>query len=551
MSAYEIPEWHPQESTITQIPESQNRTFSKIRQTIARTGLALALLTGIGATAGESLIEPAPVAAETQVDVQGVYDFDGSSVVDLASSEGGKQFATGWGQPGECMVAAQRWITEANGGKDLWNHRTNGVISIYLDSGAKEIGLDSLKPGDVLQRASTGNDFDTNWAKVHTIVFRGYNDDKSIKMVDSNRLRDGKVRVTDSYKLAATDGWEWRAFRFGKNSRPASTPTKEAGVTAISSQLIDGTEHVYWAVGNDGILRETWFKPGEVHTNVIRKFGHAVTALSSQYSPDGLQHVYSGTDDGRLYETWFGQGSNGYQTWEAMHTDAPVLAISSKYLSDGSQHLYWGTQSGRVGETWFKPGAVNSWEAFRSNSPVRALSAQIGADGLQHIYWGNDEGRLHETWVKPGQAVHTNVMAQFPKPILSLDSQTAPDGSQHVYTGDADGKVRESWFLPGVSSYNTWEAANLGSPVKALSSEYPEGGTQHIYSGAGGTLRETWFKPGTVNTWDAAKGPEITAVSDQYIAADGSQHVFWGDASGYAHETWFKPGTVNTWTFPG
>lgn len=383
----------------------------------------------------------------------------------------------------------------------------------------------------------------------HVMFVERVNSNGSVVVSDYNKQGTGEYLGPRTISAANLKFVDFNGTGKGINGAPAPSQPYN-GVTAISSQFENGTHHVYWATA-DGTLRETWFRPGVAHTNVIRKFGSAVTALSSQYSPhDQVQHVYAGTMDGTIYETWFGPNSGGYQTWQAHDTDSPILAMSSEYTPDGTQHIYWGTLNGRVGETWFRPGAVNSWEAFRSNSPVRALSDQYTPDGIQHVYWGNDEGRLHETWFRPG-TVYTNLMADFPYPILSVDSQTGPNGSQHIYSGDLDGKVRETWFSATSAGYNTWEAAALGSPVKVLSSEYTPDGDQHIYTGAGGKLRETWFHPGVVNSWEAANSPvEITAISDQYTTADGFQHVFWGGADGKVRETYFKPGVINHWQLP-
>lgn len=65
-------------------------------------------------------------------------NFDNARVADYALAELGTSRPTGWNQPGECIVSAQRWVANAGGyfGK-------GGVISGYRNSGA----VNSPRPG--------------------------------------------------------------------------------------------------------------------------------------------------------------------------------------------------------------------------------------------------------------------------------------------------------------------------------------------------------------------------------------------------------------------
>ncbi len=220
--------------------------INRFKQGFGRVGLAISLsLTGGASLAtGSEILQAQEHAAVAQTPENGPYNFNNSAVVDEAMQEVGNTYPTGWGQPGECMVAAQRWAIEANNGNDFFNYNS-GVVTVWTSSGGVEVGLGSLQPGDILQRASKGSDYDTNWDKVHTLVFRGYNSDGTIKMVDSNRKLDGTVRISDSYSLATYDGWEWRAFRFGKIGNGGSggsggTPT-QSGEVAYAA-VADGQE---------------------------------------------------------------------------------------------------------------------------------------------------------------------------------------------------------------------------------------------------------------------------------------------------------------------
>jgi len=323
-------------------------------------------------------------------------------------------------------------------------------------------------------------------------------------------------------------------------------------VTAVSSQQINGTEHVYWATA-DGIVRESWFDPQQgAFTNTAWRIGHKVTALSSQYtSSDMAQHIYVGTDNGQVDEIWWSPSSGGYHEWTAAQTDGQIDSLDSRIDSGGTTHLYWGSDNGHVDETWFNPTqGANTWEISHSNSPVYGMTNQYTSDGTEHVYWGNNEGRLHESYFKPGWGPFTNVMAQFPQPISGLSSQTESDGSQHIVSSDNDGIVRETWFSSTSNGYNTWQAAVLGSAPHAISSQLTPDGNMHAYTGDNNEVDETWYHPGTVNTWAAASNtPPVTSISSQ-IDSGGTTHLFWGGNDGLVRETWFRPGTVNSWTLP-
>lgn len=550
MSAIEAPQ--PQ---LTQEAISQTEAPSRLRQIAARAGLALAMFTAGAGTLAE---DTQPAAANTETGgypdaslrcIYPPYNTTGACKnydwgMKTVNEQGYSYNASVYSPRGYGYRNCTDWVAyrakdrlgitlAALGNAKQWDD--NGSSKNYTVD-------DTPESGD----AAVWNSGDYG----HVAFVEKVNNDGSVNVSEYNKAGTGIYSTRNNVR--ADKYVDFNGTGKGIDGATLNTPTPPApynGVTAISSQYENGTQHVYWATA-DGTLRETWFRPGQAATNVVRKFGSAITALSSQYTPgDMAQHVYVGTKEGGIHEVWWSPASGGYHSWQAFDTDSPILDMSS-HLHDGLQKIHWGTENGRVGETAFRPGWVYSWEASRSNSPVRAVASEFTHGNLVHIYWGNDEGRLHETWAVPG-TVGTNLMADFPYPILSLDSETDPSGAQHVYSGDLDGVVRETWFVPAAVPYNTWEAARLGAPAKVLSGEYTPNGDQHIYTGAGNKVRETWFHPGTVGTWEAAASQvEVTAMSDQYTGTDGVQHIYWGDANGKVHETWFRPGTVNTWQLP-
>lgn len=247
-------------------PTENKPILQKIRRGSGKLALGLALSIGIGGTmsAINEVINPIEVSAEAEI--QGPYEFTNSTIVDNAIKEVGNTYSTGWGQPGECMVAAQRWAIAANGNKNFFNYN-GGVISVWTGSGGVEVPLDKLKPGDILQRASTGGDWDTNWDRVHTVVFRGYNTDSTVKIVHSNWDAPGKVTTNDNFNLPTNTGWGWRAFRFGKVDSTPVGPGQGGGMYKGTDTIgsYDSGRSIFYLKDN--------LSPG--NPNVFLQFGAA------------------------------------------------------------------------------------------------------------------------------------------------------------------------------------------------------------------------------------------------------------------------------------
>jgi hypothetical protein len=407
----------------------------------------------------------------------------------------------------------------------------------FLNAGGVEVtDANNLAKGDIVQVGQG----------THTFIIVSRVSGNTFNVVDSNHAMDEMVM---NYNRTFTLDSNTRAFRMGSVGGSSTTPTD--AVTAVSSQQVSGTEHVYWGTAN-GVLRETWFNAQSgAFTNTAWNFGHKITALSSQYtSADMAQHVYVGTDNGGVYEAWWSPSSGGYQVWNVWTSDSAILSLDSRRDSGGTTHLYWGSASGRVDETWFNPSqGAHTWEIFHSDTAVYGMTSQYTSDGTQHVYWGNAQGRLHESFFKPGWGPFTNLMAQFPQAIGGLSSQTEPDGSQHIMSADNDGIVRETWFSATSGGYNTWSAATLGSAPHAISSQYTPDGNMHAYTGNDSEVDEIWYHPGAVGSWAASNTPHVMSISSQ-VDSGGTTHLFWGSTDGGVRETWFRPGAVNTWQLP-
>lgn len=132
---------------------------------------------------------------------------------DIAAGAGQNHGKLGWDQPGECMVAAARWIRGAGGS---WPGSPNGPLSAYESAGAASIPMGELARGDVIQRASASSP--TSWSDVHTAVILGRNEDGSYRIAESNWNRKGDMRIVEQWRPEANlpKGSVWSGWRFGQ-----------------------------------------------------------------------------------------------------------------------------------------------------------------------------------------------------------------------------------------------------------------------------------------------------------------------------------------------
>lgn len=136
------------------------------------------------------------------------HNFDVDATIALALSEVGTSRATGWNQPGECLVAAQRWILAGGGnwvgsGDPVNNYR-----------GATRLPVSAALPGDVIQYEHIASP--TSWVSgVHTVLVTGVNPDGTLSIVESNNPGgSGLVTKTDSWLAAPPAGFQAVAWRF-------------------------------------------------------------------------------------------------------------------------------------------------------------------------------------------------------------------------------------------------------------------------------------------------------------------------------------------------
>jgi hypothetical protein len=131
--------------------------------------------------------------------------------LELALSDVGKSYPTGWGQRGECIVAVQTWLNAAKSG----TFKPGGVRTGYTQSGAREIPWKDAQPGDVIQYEHI-QDYNSFGAGVHTMLVTKNNGDGSVNVVESNVPAGSGLVGTRSNILPsfAPSGWRSVVWRF-------------------------------------------------------------------------------------------------------------------------------------------------------------------------------------------------------------------------------------------------------------------------------------------------------------------------------------------------
>ncbi|WP_241489442.1 CHAP domain-containing protein [Leucobacter celer] len=136
------------------------------------------------------------------------HNFDVEATIALAESEVGTSRATGWSQPGECIMSAQRWI-RAGGGN--WGGGGNPVSNY---DGATRMTLATAEPGDVIQYEYI--DSPTSWVTgVHTVLITEVHDDGTFTIIESNNPGgSGLVGKNESWTPEPPVGFQAAVWRF-------------------------------------------------------------------------------------------------------------------------------------------------------------------------------------------------------------------------------------------------------------------------------------------------------------------------------------------------
>lgn len=136
------------------------------------------------------------------------HGFDVEATIALAEAEIGTSRATGWNQPGECIVSAQRWI-HAGGG--AWSG-SGDPVSNY--QGAVRLGMQHAQPGDIVQYEHVL--YPTSWMPgVHTVLITEVHDDGTFTIIESNNPGgSGLVTKDESWLPAPPAGFQAVVWRF-------------------------------------------------------------------------------------------------------------------------------------------------------------------------------------------------------------------------------------------------------------------------------------------------------------------------------------------------
>ncbi|MBB4071064.1 lipase [Leucobacter sp. OH2974_COT-288] len=145
--------------------------------------------------------------ATTADAVAATHTFDVAAAIAAAKSEVGTSRPTGWSQPGECVISANRWL---RAGGSNWVS-SGSPVTTY--SQAKRLPLSAALPGDVIQFENLA--YPDSWATgVHTMLVVGVNDDGTYHIIHSNFSGAGLVTEELNFKITPPAGFQAVAWRF-------------------------------------------------------------------------------------------------------------------------------------------------------------------------------------------------------------------------------------------------------------------------------------------------------------------------------------------------
>lgn len=163
---------------------------------------------GVTTVAAPPKVDPIIAVQSVDPESQPSKNFDVVKTVEAAQSEVGKSFPTGWNNPGECLVAANRWI-KAGGGN--W-YGAGTPIGNY--AGAKEVEYKNAAPGDIIQYLSPTDP--AAWVQgVHTVLVVKNNEDGTLQIIEANNPGgSGYVSANKKWTPKPPAGTEFKVFRF-------------------------------------------------------------------------------------------------------------------------------------------------------------------------------------------------------------------------------------------------------------------------------------------------------------------------------------------------
>lgn len=160
-------------------------------------------------TTGEELAgEPIGSVLDLETISNAPHNFDVTATIALAEKEVGTSRPTGWNQPGECLMSAQRWI-RAGGG--AWTGSGNPVANYQ---NATRLTIADAEPGDIVQYEHIASP--TSWVSgVHTVLITEVHDNGTFTIIESNNPGgSGLVKKNKNWTPAPPAGFQAVVWRF-------------------------------------------------------------------------------------------------------------------------------------------------------------------------------------------------------------------------------------------------------------------------------------------------------------------------------------------------
>lgn len=130
------------------------------------------------------------------------------AAINAALADVGNSYATGWNQPGECLVSVRRWLVAGG-----INFGYGGPNSGYVGSGATQVSWSNVQPGDVVQYESAYSP-DSWIGGVHTVLVTGVSGG-SVQIVEANNPGgSGYVSSNSNWSPAPPAGFRAVVWRF-------------------------------------------------------------------------------------------------------------------------------------------------------------------------------------------------------------------------------------------------------------------------------------------------------------------------------------------------
>lgn len=456
-----------------------------------------------------------------------VQNFDNAGVANAGLAEVGTARPTGWNQPGECIKSVQRWVAAAGG-----HFGGGGVISGYVNSGAKEVTLASAVKGDVIQYTAIKNG-DNNWNRVHTVVVVKNHGNGSFDIVQSNApAGSGKVTRDTSWRPNPPAGWEARVWRFGKVTSTGGGSNSIDNGTYIK---VKGNHTVYRVAGGAPLKVYSWSGVGG--SKPLKTISQSQFDSLRKYPKNGT--ILRGATTGHVYIVAGGSPMHVH-SWKAVGGQKPVTNVDQRAINHQLRNFPEnGTyvRGATTGHVYTVAGGarmhVSSWKDVGGSKPVVNV-AQRAIDRELRNHPENDtvvRGAItgHVYIVAGGSPMHVSSWNDVGgrKPLTNVD-QSAIDHlpnypsngtllrgatTGHVYTvaGGAPMHVSNWADVGGRKPVVNVDQSSIDNHLR----DYPENGTLVHGVATGRAYVVAGNAPLYINSWSGYGGQKPTVGVDQ------------------------------------